>query len=163
MSSVRPLQGWLAVGLLTLSGFAAAGPAAEREAEQLLNVIGLDEQLEGMFTQMVDIQLQRDPSMQPFRGVMLEFFARHFSFASLKPELVKIYAESFTEQELREINAFYSTPTGRKTIELMPELMLKGGEIGEARVRANIGELQAMIAAELARLEAAQANPNPQP
>jgi hypothetical protein len=153
----------LAAILLLLTVSAQAGPAAEREAEKLLDVIGLDEQLEGMFTQMVDIQLQRDPAMQPFRGVMLEFFARHFSFASLKPDLIKLYAESFTEQELREINAFYSTTTGRKTIALMPELMLKGGAIGEARVRANIGELQAMIAAELARLEAAQAEPGLQP
>jgi len=160
---MHPLFALLAATLLMLSTAAHAGPAAEREAEQLLNVIGLAEQMEEMFTQMVDIQLQRDPGMQPFRGIMLEFFARHFSFASLKPDLVKLYAQSFTEQELSELTAFYSTPTGRKTIDLMPELMLKGGEIGEARMRANIGELQAMIAAEIARLEAEQPEPGPEP
>ena len=35
----------------------------------------------------------------------------------------------------------------------MPSLMAQGGQIGAARVQANIGELQAMIKAESERLQ----------
>ena len=69
------------------------------------------------------------------------------SWASLKPEFLKIYSEAFSAKELREINEFYSTDTG-KTIQSMPSLMAQGGQIGAARVQANIGELQEMIKAE---------------
>jgi hypothetical protein len=34
-----------------------------------------------------------------------------------------LYAKHFTENELRDLIAFYKTPTGRKTLAVMPELM----------------------------------------
>ena len=38
----------------------------------------------------------------------------------LGEQFVKIYAYTFSEQELKEILAFYKTPTGKKVIELEP-------------------------------------------
>jgi hypothetical protein len=35
-----------------------------------------------------------------------------------------IYARHFTVQEMREMTAFYQTPTGRKALTVMPRLML---------------------------------------
>jgi hypothetical protein len=75
------------------------------------------------------------------------------SWESLKPEFLKIYANAFTATELREINKFYATDTGKKTIENMPALMAQGAQIGAVRVQENIGELQAMIKAESERLQ----------
>ena len=37
--------------------------------------------------------------------------------------------DTFTEAELREMTAFYLTPTGQKLLEKNPELMRKSGEI----------------------------------
>jgi hypothetical protein len=83
---------------------------------------------------------------------MVAFFNRHMRYDSVKPDLLRIYANAFTASELREINAFYATPTGRKTIELLPALMAQGGQIGVNRVTANMGELEEMIQAESQRL-----------
>jgi hypothetical protein len=104
-------------------------------------------------SQMIDLQLQQNPTLAPFKPVMMKFFSKHMSWASLKPEFLKIYSEAFSAKELREINEFYSTDTGKKTIQLMPSLMAQGGQIGAARVQANIGELQEMIKAESERLQ----------
>ena len=78
------------------------------------------------------------------------------SYESLKPEMLKIYSEAFTADELKEINKFYATGAGKKTIEKMPTLMAQGGQIGAARVQENIGELQAMMKAEAERIEKLQ-------
>ncbi len=37
--------------------------------------------------------------------------------------IVKIYNKHFSEKEIRDVIAFYKTPTGRKTLHLMPKLM----------------------------------------
>lgn len=140
---------------LTTSSIALADNANE-EAEKLFNILGMKSALEQSMSQMLDLQLQQNPNLAPFRAVMMQFFQKHMSYESLKPDMLRIYAETFTGAELKEINAFYSTEVGKKTIEKMPALMTQGAQIGAARVQANIGELQEMIKAEAARLEQPQ-------
>ncbi len=133
-----------------------ADSAAEKEAEDLLEMIDMESALEQSMSQMLDLQLQQNPMLAPYRTVMLSFFKKHMSYESIKPEVLKIYAETFTASELKEINAFYATDVGQKTIEKMPTLMAQGGEIGARRVQENIGELQSMLEAETARLQMLQ-------
>ena len=141
------------VGLLSISTITFANSASEKEAEKLLSTMGMENALTESMSQMVDIQLQQNPTLAPFKSVMMKFFNKHMSWESLKPEFVLIYSEAFTASELREINAFYATDTGKKTIEKMPTLMGQGAQIGAARVQGNIGELQSMIKAESERLK----------
>lgn len=144
----------LAVFLCVCS--AAFADNANEEAEKLFNILGMESALEQSMSQMLDIQLQQNPKLTPFKDVMMQFFQKHMSYDSLKPDMLRIYAETFSGQELKEINAFYSTEVGKKTIEKMPALMAQGAQIGAARVQENIGELQVMIQAEAARLQEAQ-------
>ncbi|MFK8050027.1 MAG: DUF2059 domain-containing protein [Halioglobus sp.] len=146
----------LLIASLCFSSISLADPQAEKEAEKLLNVIGMEQSLVQSMALMLDLQLQQNPALGPYKQVMEEFFSKHMSYESLKSDMVKIYSEAFTASELSEINDFYSTKVGRKTIESMPALMAQGAQIGAARVQENIGELQAMIEAESERLQKLQ-------
>ena len=130
----------------------ATKTASEKEAAALLETLNMGTILDQTIEQMLDIQLKQNPKIVPYKPVMMKFFKKHMSYESLKPDMVKIYADAFTEQELKELNAFYKTPTGQKTLIKMPELMRKGAEIGSKRVQDNMAELQAMIRAEAQRL-----------
>jgi hypothetical protein len=44
-------------------------------------------------------------------------------FAELIDDLAKIYAETFSEQEMKEIIAFYQTPAGKKMLDQQPRLV----------------------------------------
>ena len=55
---------------------------------------------------------------------------------SLKPEYVRIYRESFTEEELKDLTAFYQTPTGRMLIEKQPILENKLGAALDQRMKS---------------------------
>ena len=138
---------------LCLSSISSSDSASEKEAEKLLSIVGMKQALEQSTSQMLDVQLQQNPALAPYKEVMLEFFNKHMSYESLKPDMLKIYSEAFTADELKEINRFYATDVGKKTIEKMPTLMAQGGQIGAARVQENIGELQAMIKAESVRIQ----------
>jgi hypothetical protein len=56
-----------------------------------------------------------------------------------------MYLETFTEEEINEINAFYASPTGRKLIRQLPELVERRNRLAMQRLQKNIGELQQMI------------------
>ena len=141
---------------LGVSSMSLADAASEKEAEKLLNMVGTQEVMEQSMSQMLDIQLQQNPALAPYKGVMMEFLNENMSYESLKPELIKMYSEELTSSELREINAFYSTDVGKKSIEKMPTLMMQGGQLGATRVQENIGDLQAMIQAESERIQKLQ-------
>jgi len=131
--------------LLIAQGPVFAENNAKKEAEILLNTMGMETAFEESISRILNIQLQQNPSLKPYKQVMLDFFSKHMSFQSLKPDMINIYADAFTTLELREISAFYRTPTGSKTIKLMPELMAKGSQLASKRVQDNTQELQKMI------------------
>ena len=141
---------------LGVSSMSLADAASEKEAEKLLDMVGTQAVMEQSMSQMLDIQLQQNPALAPYKGVMMEFLNKNMSYESLKPELIKTYSEEFTSSELREINAFYLTDVGKKSIEKMPKLMMQGGQLGATRVQENINDLQAMIQAESERIQKLQ-------
>ncbi len=125
---------------------------AEQEAEKLLDTMKMSKAMEQGVAKMIGLQIQQNPGMAPYRSVLLEFFSKHMNFERLKDDLIFIYAEAYTEEELKIINTFYASKVGQKTIQLMPELMAKGSQVGQQRVQDNIHELQQMIQEESARI-----------
>lgn len=148
----------LLLGTFFFSSLTFADSASTKEAENLLNMMGMKDALEKSIEQTLQIQMQQNPTLVPFKHVMMKFFEKHMSYDSLKPDMIKIYADAFTASELKELIAFYRTPTGIKTIEKMPQLMAQGGQIGAKRVQDNIGELQQLIKDEAERIKNSQPN-----
>jgi hypothetical protein len=122
------------------------------EAEKLLASLKIQAALDRSMSQMLDAQLQQSPSLLPYRNIMLSFFEKHMSYKTLKPDMVKLYSRAFTTDELREINAFYATDVGKKTIQKMPLLVGEAGRVGGQRVQKAMPELQSMIKAEAKRM-----------
>jgi uncharacterized protein len=65
-------------------------------------------------------------AMEERYGELNEFFAA-------------IYAKNFTVSELRDLIAFYRTPTGEKLLQLTPTIAQQGMQVGQA-FGAKIGE-----------------------
>ena len=112
---------------------AAAQTAAQKEsAAELLEVMKMDDAVRDATMMSVEMQVEANPALAPFRDVMSEFIDKYLTWEAMKPDLIQLYAESFSEQELRELIAFYRTPTGQKTIALLPELTRKGPRLAGA-------------------------------
>lgn len=102
-----------------------------------------------------DAMIASNPTLRPYKAVIMEWFAIAFEDENLVSEMAEIYADSFSETELREIVAFSETPTGQKLLKMQPELMRKGAEVGRRIGEQNAVLLQSMIqerASELERL-----------
>lgn len=136
----------LAATFLVASGHAiASGSSHYKAAEDLLAMMDMENLMQRSISQMLQVQLQRQPQMEPYKEVMLEFFSKYLSWDSLKDEYIDIYVSEFNEAELRDMIAFYKTPTGQKALKKMPLLMNRGAQIGSRKVQENAQILRQMI------------------
>jgi len=150
--------------ILLLAALVAAGarPAAAQEplrhelALQLLEAMRMPEQIQSSIATVVATQARLNPDVPGLAEVLRDFLARYVTWDAMKEEYAEIYAGAFTEEELREMAAFYRTPTGQKLARATPQLTRLGAELGERTLRAHAAELDEMIAR-----RAAAANPPP--
>jgi hypothetical protein len=96
-------------------------------------------------TAMIDLQVQQNATLGPFRDVMLKWAGKFMTWGAVSGPLTDLYTQTFTESELKEMTAFYKTPTGRKTLTEMPSLMQKSAALGAELAKAHTPELEQMI------------------
>jgi uncharacterized protein len=140
----------------------AIAPSHRAAAAELLSVTETERLIREGIASAFDIQVRANPLLGPFRDVMQRYADKYLDWATMQPELVDVYASTFTEPELRDMIAFYRTPTGRKVVRLLPEVTARAQQVAERRVAAHVDELQQMIqqrAIELQRTPAPKAAP----
>lgn len=155
---MRKTTGLIAALWLAFAGqaFAAAEEGRQAAALRLLEAMDMRVNLARTIEQVTLAEVHKNPKLEPFKGVMLEFMHKYMGYDSLKNDLAKIYADAFILAELDELARFYQTPVGRKTLQMLPELTVQGGRMGERKVQEHLGELEAMISKEAQRLQAQQ-------
>lgn len=152
----------LSACVLLLSGIGGSQALASSHDQavlDLLRLMGLERSMMGGATAMVDAQIQANPAIAPYRDVMLEWIGKYFTWDAMVPEVSRIYKEAFTEPELREMIAFYQTPTGQKALARMPELMQKGASVGVTLAQKHSGELEKMVQERKKQLESGGRKP----
>lgn len=128
----------------------------KKAAAELLKIMQLDKMLNETIDKILDLEMSRNPALQPYKNTLKKFFEKYMSAKSLEKDFITIYVEAFTEKELQELVSFYKTPTGQKALKATPELTAKGAALGQKRVQDNIEELQQMIAEEAQRIQQLQ-------
>ena len=145
----------IAVVMLLLGTGAASAqqpPAStshERAAAELVDVVRLEQVTTASITTMTDAMISQNPMLAQLRDVFINFFKEFVRWEELRPEYVRMYREAYSEAELNELIAFYRTPVGQKTVELMPVLMQRGAQIGQKQIQPHLPELQRRIEARL--------------
>jgi hypothetical protein len=138
----------LAILLLIGTGQTAvlADEASERQAvEQLFVLTAMQQKIDESVTTVLALQIAQNPELAPHQKAVRGFLERNIGWDSLKDPLTNMYMEEFTEQELNDMNTFYSSSTGRKVIERLPILVQMRNQFASQRLQENIGELQKEI------------------
>lgn len=63
------------------------------------------------------------PIFEKYDQKMFDIMKEEMSWAKMRNDFIDIYSKVYTEEEIAEINKFYSSPAGKKMIEKMPILM----------------------------------------
>ena len=138
----------LVILLLSLPIYAFANKSShEQAAQELLEALNLQQNMDEALNQSLKAHVRSNPQMAEYEDVLREFYTKYSGYEALKADIVELYVNAFSEQELRETTAFYKTNTGRKIIGKLPLLMQEGSKIGEQKVRAHRSELDSMLQA----------------
>ena len=130
----------LCTGLLSA---AQADDATHRKAvHKLFELTGMQQQIEDSVNNVLALQLAQNPHMTENKAVVHEFLERHIGWHSLEDALTEMYLQEFSEAELNEMIAFYSSATGQKVIKRLPVLVQQRNQLASKRLQENIGELQ---------------------
>ena len=91
-----------------------------------------------------------DTFAERFRALFIERLNFSTIIETVYPPL---YDKGFSEEELRQMVAFYRTPVGRRSIEVMPSLMQEAAEAIDGAVQPlAVGLVREIVAEERAKL-----------
>lgn len=150
------MRNLIALLIFLLSGFPAASePAASHldAATELLGEMDMERQMIGGASAMADAMVFQNPMMIPYRDVVIAWASKYMTWDNLQGEFARLYADAYSEDELRQLTAFYKTPVGRKTVELGPALMKQGAEIGARLAAKHSADMEEMIRSRAAELQ----------
>lgn len=136
---MRAMNRTLSIGALALV-LAAAAPAAFAQgskpsaaamatAKQLVTLTGatalFNPLIAGVVEQSKLLYLQQNPMLQKDLNEIAAQLRTELApqFAQVNDEVAREYATHFTEQELKDILAFYQTPAGKKLLQEQPTVV----------------------------------------
>lgn len=138
----------LVLGLFPLAAWAEGPEASHRQAaEELLKEMNVETTMLAAANAILDVQTKNDPSMANYRDVIQKWMVKYFTLDVMGPRMTDLYVSAFTESELRELAAFYKSPTGQKSLTTMPALMQQGAQLGTEIAQQHSAELTEMIRA----------------
>lgn len=154
---MRRLFGFAAAFALAISAHAA--PPTESSVEDLLAVTQTEKVMESFFANFEGSMRQGMAAAVQGRALteeqrkVLEAAPRRFvavlreemSWESMRPMYVRIYQETFTQEEIDGLIAFYRTPAGSAFIAKMPVVMQKSSEMMQSRIAPMARKMQAAM------------------
>jgi len=129
----------LSVFLLAFFTFSVQAEVDSKAAsiEKMFAIIGIDRQLTGGFEAILSVVDQQASKLNldakekdELKNIYRAWFDQDIDRASVKKQMIDLYADHFTQQEIEEIIKFYQTPIGQKFLEKSPVLMQLGAQIG---------------------------------
>lgn len=99
-----------------------------------------------MISQSTRQTLPRLPpaKQEKFRQAMAQLdtiVREEMNWEKIKPQYVRIYAETFTRQEIDDLTAFYQTPSGKAFISKQPELTRKTSALSQEKMNVMMNRL----------------------
>lgn len=159
----RLMSALLALGLLAAATPAAA-QASDESVERLLAITQaeqLADQVLGQLEQSIRQGLAaatQGRTLSPAQAQVIEraparlasALREELAWSAMKPIHLAVYKESFSQEEVDGLIAFYQTPLGQATIRKLPLVMQRTSALTQARVQSLVPRLQAAMQQTLA-------------
>jgi len=144
--------------LLFLPAFLQAAPPSDESIKELLTLTEAQKLVDSMMGQvdsMMDTAMKQalagkqltddeKATIDKMRSKMVAIMKEEFSWDKLQDMYLQIYRESFTQEELDGLIAFYKSPTGQAFIKKMPVVMQKTMGVMQQKMGPLMQKLQAM-------------------
>lgn len=123
---------WFFLVLIVSASSAAQQQTHLDAARELVEAMHSEESVQQAFdlviTQMPELQTQmgvpedRQAKSEQYMEEVASVIKEVMTWERMRDQFVVVYAKAFTEQELRELADFYTSPIGKKYVEKQPEM-----------------------------------------
>ena len=129
--------------LTTYPSYATDVSEQKSSIVKLFSIMGVDQQMNAGFEAMLPIvdqqasQLNLSPSAkEELKNIYISWFNHDIDREEIKRKAIQLYAETFSEEEIRELIVFYQSSVGRKFLKETPRLTKMGARIGMEEARS---------------------------
>lgn len=139
-------HGLLLAVALTCPTLQAAGTDSHRqEVETLFRLIHMEQKIDDSVQTVAQLQIRQEPALAGKQEILTAFLEKYIGWNAIKDDLAAMYLQTFTEEELKAMNAFYITPTGQKVITIVPQLVQQRNRLAMQRLQEHIDELREAV------------------
>jgi len=141
----------------------AENASHRQSAERFLQLANADRLAVPVYAQVQQMFAQRFAEAQATasKQALLERYQaqanaaldRAIGWEKLKPDLVLLYTEHFSESELEQLIEFYQSPLGKKMLGKLPELNLRSAQLTQLKLEAAVPEVNKLLADMTAELD----------
>jgi hypothetical protein len=167
----------LFLAILTFSISTPAAPPSDQSINQLLQLTKVDKLVDSVFTQMdgmMKATIQQETKGKPLsaeeqavmdkqQAKMVGIMKEELSWDKMKDLYVQVYRETFSQEEIDGLIAFYRTPVGQSFVSKQPELMKRTMTIMQQRMAPMMQRIQKMSEETASELQKAKAGNAPGP
>jgi hypothetical protein len=127
----------------------ASEPPPSAEAVALAEKLTVAFHVRAAFDQhiqrVVMARIQGQNELVSYKDVLLEFYNKFLGWEAIRPPTVASYIKNFSEEELSQLLAFYSSDLGQKSVSLLPGIASAVLEVGMLEAVKNEELLQEMV------------------
>ena len=138
---------------LLFSSTAVASPDSHRQAaEDMLKISRVDKMIEPMMENVmsvmqqqmaqIDIPEDRKPIIEKYNEKIVKTLREEMKWEKMKDEFIELYLRVYTEEEIRGLIEFYTSPLGQKMLDKMPELMQASLQISQGLLQQTLPKIQ---------------------
>jgi len=145
------MKRWIAVMAVAfvLTPMVRADEASRREkVKELIVSMHMDQMMDQMTTSIktqMEQMVQQTPgvnAMTPaqkkvtdaFEANMMSMVMNEVGWKTLEPDFVTLYAQTFTDEEIDGMLAFYKSPVGQSMLAKMPQIMAQAMQISQSKI-----------------------------
>jgi uncharacterized protein len=116
------------VGTTSLSAAQKIDSEKRKEIEKMLQLTGMEKLMDQMKGQIIGNFKARRPNVpEP----VWKSIDENFDMNELLEMIIPIYDKYYTLEDLKAVNAFYSTPAGQKILSTLPQVMQESMQVGQ--------------------------------
>ncbi len=144
--------------VLSFSLESSAAPASDPSVEKLLELTQAGKMMDSAFAQMDGLMkatmkqvtngkpltVQDQAVMDKQQSRMVALLKTEFSWDKMKDAFAKIYRETFTQEEVDGLIAFYQSPVGQAFVKKQPQLMQQTMQVMQQRMGPLMQKIQKM-------------------
>ena len=136
---------WMAVLVLAALGVQAQADSFDADIMKLQQVNGSVATTNSIFPRLVAQLKQSNHALTELQWVSMKTDVFDTEVASLNEQLIPTFKKYFTQAEIKEMIAFYETPTGKKMAATTPQISMDQMQLTQTWAMGLMGKIKSYL------------------